>query len=52
MIEGPLGIWPWPILNTIITIAGANEESDVEITEVVRDDNGRIQSIEVIRKDG
>lgn len=46
-IEGPLGIWPWPILNTIIAIM-SNE--DMKVTEVNRDDDGRIQSIETFRK--
>jgi len=52
MIEGPLGIWPWPILNTIIEMSGPRGEDDsvIEVTEVIRDDSGRIESIEVIKK--
>lgn len=48
-IEGPLGIWPWPLLNTIIAVAGDGDES-AEITEVNRDENGRVTSIETFKK--
>lgn len=32
-IEGPLGLWPWPVLNTLITLAEINsgEEDDVRV---------------------
>lgn len=43
-IRGPLGIWPFPILNAIANSGG----SGVTVTEIHRDDNGRIQSIEEI----
>jgi len=52
MIGGPLGIWPWPILNTLIEISGGSKEDEntVEVTEVIRDEEGRIESVEVIKK--
>lgn len=43
-IQGPLGIWPFPILNALFT----NTNKTVEITEINRDEDGRIQSIEEI----
>lgn len=50
-ISGPLGIWPWPILNTIIAVAGSDDDGErVEITEVNRDEEGRLVSIETIEK--
>lgn len=47
-IEGPLGIWPWPILNALVQMT--NGSSEMEITEVHRDSEGRIQSIETVKK--
>lgn len=48
-IEGPLGIWPWPILNTLIQISGDDESSlNVKEYNVVRDNQGRIKNIEII----
>lgn len=44
--RGPLGIWPWPILNMILS---SNEDSKVQITRVNRDNKGRIESIEEIK---
>lgn len=41
-IRGPLGIWPFPILNLILS----NNEDRVVITEINRDKDGRIQSLE------
>jgi hypothetical protein len=53
-IEGPLGLWPFPVLNTIIKVQGGSDSSDkqegMEITEVNRGSNGRIQSIERVRE--
>lgn len=43
-ISGPLGIWPFPILNALLS---ANS-SGVTVTEIHRDEDGRIQSIEEI----
>lgn len=48
-IEGPLGIWPFPVLNTLIEISGDSSE-EAKIVEVNRDDNGQIQSIETFRR--
>jgi hypothetical protein len=44
-ISGPLGIWPYPILNALF----GSSESKVEITEINRTEDGRIESIEEIR---
>jgi len=50
-IEGPLGVWPWPILNTIIQVAGDGSENELGFKEynVVRDSNGNIESVEIVR---
>lgn len=49
-IEGPLGIWPWPVLNTIIQISGdGNEEMGFKEYNVNRDGEGRIQSVEIVQ---
>lgn len=45
-IQGPLGIWPFPILNLIVS---SRSRSKVEVTEINRDEKGRIQSIEEVR---
>lgn len=42
-IRGPLGIWPFPILNFIAQGQGS---STVTVTEVNRDGDGRVTSIE------
>lgn len=44
-ISGPLGLWPFPILNLLRERIGGGGAS-VRVTEVVRDEQGRIQSIE------
>lgn len=50
-IEGPLGIWPWPVLNTLIAISDKGSESNsLTVTEVHRDSEGRIVSIEEVEK--
>lgn len=41
-ISGPLGIWPFPILNALLS----NSQSRVTVTEIRRDSEGRIQSLE------
>lgn len=54
-IEGPLGLWPFPILNTLITLAEDNRDNtqrqrDAGFVEynVVRDEQGKIETVEVI----
>lgn len=42
---GPLGIWPFPIINAL----ASNANSRVEVTQINRDDEGRIESIEEIK---
>lgn len=42
-ITGPLGLWNFPILNLIL---GNTQQDDVVITEVVRNDEGRIVALE------
>lgn len=44
-VSGPLGIWPWPILNLLLS----NQDSKVEVTRINRDEKGRIESIEEIK---
>lgn len=44
-IRGPLGIWPFPILNALV----GESRSKVEITNINRDERGNITSIEEIR---
>jgi len=56
MIRGPLGIWTFPILNTVILIV--NALVNVQVSErrspkartynIVRDERGRIVSIEEV----
>lgn len=55
-IEGPLGLWPWPLLNTIIAISNnggssseASSEQEIKTFDVVRDNNGRVQGIDIIK---
>lgn len=50
-IQGPLGIWPFPILNTLIAISNRNSSTGLKTLEVHRDENGRITSVEEITKD-
>lgn len=45
-ISGPLGIWPWPILNML---ADMSNSSRVEVTRVNRDEKGRIEEIEEMK---
>jgi hypothetical protein len=63
---GPLGIWPWPVVNLILSIvysirstslaAQAKVEAaqkpfeNVEYYRVVRDEHGEIVGIEIHRK--
>lgn len=51
-ITGPLGIWNFPILNTLIEISsGDSGDSSFSVKEynVVRDENGSIESVEIIK---
>lgn len=50
-IEGIFGIWPFPILNTLITIAGEDDGDSFSVKEynVVRDERGNIESVEIIK---
>lgn len=45
-IRGPLGIWPFPILNLIMSRTTQRKERRVVITELRRDDDGRITAME------
>jgi len=50
-ISGPLGLWPFPILNTLIKVSGGGgggnaTSPEMKSWEVNRDGNGRISSIE------
>lgn len=56
-ISGPLEIWPFPVLNTLITIAEASdEEQDTDSFtfkeyNVVRNDEGSIERVEIVKGD-
>lgn len=54
-IEGPFGIYPFPILNAIIAIANSDSnessESDFDFKEIniERNDQGRIENVEILK---
>jgi len=50
-IEGPLGFWTYPILNTLVKVSGSSEEStkETETAKVIRDSNGEVQEVVVIK---
>lgn len=49
-IEGPLGIWPFPILNTVIQVSNAQAQGkEIEQAKVIRDSNGEVQEVVVIK---
>jgi len=57
IITGPLGLWPFPVLNIILTSVSEQSRSSTKlkqtkltVTEVRRDENGRIQAIEEFEK--
>jgi hypothetical protein len=50
-IEGPLGIWPWPILNALVEMSDSQTSGDgvsVKSYNVIRDDEGRIENVEIV----
>ena len=49
-IEGPLGIWTYPVLNTIVAISGSNSDSKVETAKIIRDSNGEPQEVIKIKQ--
>ena len=49
-IQGPLGFWTYPVLNTIVAISSSSE-SKSDTARVERDSNGNIQEITVVRDD-
>jgi len=51
-IRGPLEIWPFPILNTIIELADESEDREsfsVKEYNVIRNEHGNIESVEIIK---
>lgn len=52
-IRGPLGIWPFPILNALIQMSqqagGRDGGVSVESYNVIRDERGRIESVEIVK---
>ena len=54
-ISGPLGLWSFPVLNTLIAISEAsNEDEDhesfsVKEYNVIRNEHGNIESVEIIK---
>lgn len=50
-IEGPLGFWTYPLLNTIIAVSGGNDDTtSTETAKVIRDSNGEVQEVVVIKE--
>jgi len=53
-INGPLELWPFPLLNTLIKLnsddGGSGDDSKVETAKFVRDSNGEVQEIVVIKE--
>jgi len=49
-IGGPLGIWTYPVLNTIVAISGSNSDSKVETAKIIRDSNGEPQEVIKIKQ--
>lgn len=51
-ISGPLDLWPYPIINAIIVITtGDDNDSNESVSktyEVNRDDDGKIESIQLV----
>lgn len=43
--SGPLGIWPWPLINLILGLASRSRATRVSLWEVQRDSEGRITGI-------
>lgn len=51
-LSGPLGLWNFPLLTTIIEVSNSSQGSSkiVENAKVIRDSNGEIQEIVVIKE--
>lgn len=51
-IEGPLGLWTFPLLNALVAQAngGDNNEKKVETAKIIRDSEGNMQEIVVIKE--
>lgn len=50
-IEGPLGIWTYPVLNALVKMSGQNSSSkSVETAKIIRDSNGEAQEVVVIKE--
>lgn len=49
-IEGPLGLWPFPILNTLITIVKIREEEEVVFVRASQLDEDTRGEIEVFNE--
>lgn len=57
-IEGPLGLWPFPLINGIIEIANddtsnksTNDSASMKEINVQRNENGKIESIDIVGVD-
>lgn len=51
-ISGPLNLWPFPVLNTLVKLAGESEDQStfsVKEYNVIRDERGNIESVEIIK---
>jgi len=50
-IEGPLGLWTFPVLNTLVTISGEKDDSKTtETAKIIRDSDGEVQEVIVIKE--
>lgn len=51
-IEGPLGIWPWPIVNAIIVVSSSGDSSnndfDLREINIERNSQGKIENVEIL----
>ena len=57
-ISGPLGFWTYPLLNTLVELSKESKSNSekiagqtVEIAKVIRDEDGRLERVEVTRNE-
>lgn len=51
-IEGPLGLWTFPLLNALVQANNQSDSNDgvIETAKVIRDSNGEVQEVVVIKE--
>jgi len=52
-ISGPLGIWPFPVLNALVQMSGSgggsgDDNFNVKSYNVIRDEHGRVETVEIL----